>query len=211
LRAAGQPAGTISWWVAGRCSSGPLTCLVTARDRVEVGPPVRGQGRLVDRGIKVEALGRGARVQSLAETAQSPRTDSATRAPVGGEMDRVTQRLHIDRVVLLVNAGHRMCCRRYGHDHRPAMITKAHKPVILAHRLGTFLGVQGAPEWAGFAPWPADPRSFAVDHPSFFSACSCSVVWSGVHDRSLRVSQRRVAGRLSIRADPETTAVSFSP
>ena len=120
-------------------------------------------------------------------------------------MDRVTQRLHIDRVVLLVNAGHRMCCRRYGHDHRPAMITKAHKPVILAHRLGTFLGIQGTPERAGFSrPWPADPRSFAVDHPSFFSACSCSVVWSGVHDRSQRVSQRRLAGRLPIRADPET-------
>jgi hypothetical protein len=40
--------------VAGRCPSGPLTCLVAARDRVEVGPPpVRGEGRLVDRGIKV--------------------------------------------------------------------------------------------------------------------------------------------------------------
>jgi hypothetical protein len=47
-----------------------------------------------------------------------------SRALVGGEMDRVTQRLHIDRVVLLVDAGHRMCCRRYGHDHRPAMITQ---------------------------------------------------------------------------------------
>jgi hypothetical protein len=63
--------------VAGRCSSGPLIYLVTARGRVEVGPPVRGEGRLVDRGIKVQALGRGARVQSLAETAQSPRTGSA--------------------------------------------------------------------------------------------------------------------------------------
>ncbi|HKX16364.1 MAG TPA: hypothetical protein VJN19_14305 [Propionibacteriaceae bacterium] len=46
-------------------------------DRVEVGPPVRVEGRLVDRGIKVQALGGGARVQSLAESAQSPRTDSA--------------------------------------------------------------------------------------------------------------------------------------
>ncbi|HLM21893.1 MAG TPA: hypothetical protein VK390_10250, partial [Propionibacteriaceae bacterium] len=61
-----RAAGTISWRVPGRCSIGPLTCLVTARDRVEVGPPVRGEGRLVDRGIKVQALGRGARVQSLA-------------------------------------------------------------------------------------------------------------------------------------------------
>jgi hypothetical protein len=59
-------------------------------------------------------------------------------------MDRVAQRLHIDRVVLLVDAGYRMCCQRYAHDHRPAMITKAHKPVILAHRLGTFLGIQGS-------------------------------------------------------------------
>ena len=67
-------------------------------------------------------------------------------------MDRVTQRLHIDKVVLLVNAGHRMCYRRHGHDHRPAMITKAHKPVILAHRLGTFLDIQGTPERAGFSP-----------------------------------------------------------
>jgi hypothetical protein len=57
------------------------TCLVTARDRVEVSPRVRGEGRLVDRGIKVQALGRGARVQSLAETAQSPRTDSALAHP----------------------------------------------------------------------------------------------------------------------------------
>jgi hypothetical protein len=46
-------------------------------DRVEVGPPVRGEGRLVDRSIKVQALGRGARVQSFAETARSPWTDSA--------------------------------------------------------------------------------------------------------------------------------------
>ena len=120
-------------------------------------------------------------------------------------MDRVTQRLHIDRVVLLVNAGHRMCCRRYGHDHRPAMITKAHKPVILARSSRYFPRYSGD-SGAGrvLAPWPADPRSFAVDHPSFFSACSCSVVWSGVHDRSQRVSQRRLAGRLPIRADPET-------
>ena len=76
--------------MAGRCSIGPLSCLVTAQDRDEVGPPVRVEGRLVDRGIKVQASGRGARVQSLAETAQSPWTDSA-RAPVGGEMGRVTQ------------------------------------------------------------------------------------------------------------------------
>lgn len=77
-------------------------------------------------------------------------------ALVGGEMDRVTRRLHIDTVVLLVNAGHRMCCRRYGHDHRPAMITKAHKPVIIAHRLGASLGIQGVPG-AGrvLGPWPA--------------------------------------------------------
>ena len=46
-------------------------------DRVEVCPSVRGEGRLVDRSIKVQALGRGARVQSFAETAQSPWTDSA--------------------------------------------------------------------------------------------------------------------------------------
>jgi hypothetical protein len=144
---------------------------------------------MVDRGIKVQALGRGARVQSLAETAQSPRTDSAVAHRWAGRMDRVFQRLHIDRVVLVVNAGHRMCCRRYGHDHRPAMITKAHKPVILADRLGTFLGIQGTPERAGFAPSRADPRSFAVDLPSFLRM-QLSVVWSGVHDRSQRVSQR---------------------
>src|SRR5215218_7209017 len=85
-------------------------------------------------------------------------------ALVGGELDRVTQRLHIDRVVLLVNAGHRMCCRRYGHDQRPAMITRAHKPVILADRLGTFLGIQGTPERAGLSPLAG--RSKII--------CSCS-------------------------------------
>jgi hypothetical protein len=42
-----------------------------------------------------------------------------SRALVGGEMDRVTQRLHIDRVVLLVDAGHRMCCRRAMITVRP--------------------------------------------------------------------------------------------
>jgi hypothetical protein len=115
-------------------------------DRVEVGPPVRGGGRLVDRGIKVQALGRGARVQSLAETAQSPRTDSRTGGRRNGSRHPATS-----RVVLLVNGGHRMCCRRYGHDHRSAMITKAHRPVILAHRLGTFLNILGTPERAGFS------------------------------------------------------------
>ena len=78
---------------------------------------LRGEGRLVDRGIKVQALGRGSGPVARRDCAvASDRFRS--RAPVGGEMDRVTQRLHIDRVVLLVNAGHRMCCRRYGHDHR---------------------------------------------------------------------------------------------
>lgn len=102
----------------GTMSIGPLTCLVTARDRVEVGPPVRGEGRLVDCGIKVQALGRGARSPVVRRDCAVASDRFRSRAPVGGEMDRVTQRLHIDRVVLLVNAGHRMCCRRYGHDHR---------------------------------------------------------------------------------------------
>jgi hypothetical protein len=94
--------------------------------------------------------------------------------------------------------------RRYGDDHRPVMITKAQKPVILAHRLGTFLAILGTPERTGFSgPWLADPRSFAVAHP-FFSASSCSVGWSGVHDRSQRGRQRRLAGRVPIRADAET-------
>jgi hypothetical protein len=70
----------------------PLTCLVTARDVVEVGPPARGEGRLVDRGIKVQALGRGARVESFAETAQSPWTDSALAHWWAAKMDRVIQR-----------------------------------------------------------------------------------------------------------------------
>ena len=84
--------------VAGRCSIGPPDL---SRNGPGPGPPVRGEGRLVDRRIKVQALGRGARVQSLAETAvASDRFRS--RALVGGEMDRVTQRLHIDKVVLLV-------------------------------------------------------------------------------------------------------------
>jgi hypothetical protein len=37
-------------------------------------------------------------------------------------------------------------------DHRPAMITKAHEPVILAHRLSTFLGIQRTPEEAWLSP-----------------------------------------------------------
>jgi predicted ATPase len=148
-----------------------------------------GQGRLVDRGLKVQVFGRGARGPVVRRDCAVASDRFRSRAPVGSEMDRVTQRLHIDRVALLVKAGHRMCCRRYGHDHRH-MITKAHKPVIVAHRLGTLLGIRGLRSGPVLAPWPADPRSFAVDHPSFFSACSCSVAWSGVHDRSQHVSRR---------------------
>ena len=101
-------------------------------DRVEVGPPVRGEGRLVDRGIKVQALGRGARVQSLAETAQSPRTDSALAHRWAAKWIASPSDFTSTVSCCWVNAGHCMCCRRYGHDHRPAMITKAHKPVIPA-------------------------------------------------------------------------------
>jgi hypothetical protein len=61
-----------------------------------------------------------------------------------------------------------MCCRRYGHVHRPALITKAHKP---SHpcRSSRYFPRYSGDSWAGrvLAPWPADPRSFAVDHPLF--------------------------------------------
>lgn len=66
------------------------------------------------------------------------------------------------------------------------VITKAHKPVILAHRLGTFLGIQGLRS----GPGNRGPLAGQIqDHlqlitVSFYSACSCFVVWSGVHDRS---------------------------
>ena len=73
-------------------------------DRVEVGPPVRGEGRLVDRGIRVPASGRGARVQSLAETAQSPRTDSAL-AQWWAVKWIASPSDFTSTVVLLVNAG----------------------------------------------------------------------------------------------------------
>ena len=66
--------------------------------------------------------------------------------------DDSSRALAVDRVVLLVDAGHRMCCRRYGHDHRPALITKAYKPVILAHRLGTFFGIRGLRSGPGSRP-----------------------------------------------------------
>jgi hypothetical protein len=135
-----------------------------------------------------------------------------SRAPVGGEMDRVTRRLHIDRIVLLVNAGHRMSCRRYGHDHRPAMITKAHKPVILAQRLGTFLGSQGTPERAGPRPLAPDPRSFAVDHPSFFSACSCpSYGAESMIEASVSANGASPVDSQFEPIQKPSTAVSFSP
>ena len=67
------------------------------------------------------------------------------------------------------------------------------------------LGVRGTPERAGSsAPGRPIQDRLQLITPSFFSACSCSVGWSGVHDRSQRVSRRRLAGRLPIRADPET-------
>jgi hypothetical protein len=111
---------------------------------------------LVDRGIRVQALGRGARVQSLAETAQSPRTNSA-----------LAQRWAAKWIASpsdFTSPG--SCCWWMpdiaGAVGGTAMITSA---------------FQGTPERAGvLAPWPADPRSFAVDHSSLFSACSCSVV-----------------------------------
>ena len=138
-----------------------------------------GKGRLVDRGIKIQALGRGARVQSLAETAQSPRTDSALAHEWAAKWIASPSGLHIDRVVLLVNAGHRMCCRRYGHDHRPAMITKAHKPVILAHRLGTFLGIQGLRSGPGCRPLAG--RSKII--------CSCSPLLLQAHAAARRMGR----------------------
>ena len=103
-----------------------------------------------------------------------------------------------------------MCCRRYGHDHRPAMITKA---VIVAHRLGTLLGIQGD-SGAGpvLAPWQADPRSFAVDHPSFFSACICSS--DGAESMIEASVSANGASPVDAQFEPiqkPSAAVSFSP
>jgi hypothetical protein len=98
-----------------------------------------------------------------------------------------------------------MCCRRSGHDHRPAMITKPYKPVILAHRLGTFLGIQGTPERAGFSPLgrPIRDHLQLITLPSSAHAAAPSYGAESMIEASVSANGR-VAGRLPIRADPET-------
>ena len=62
---------------------------------------------------------------------------------------------------------------------------------------------RGLRSGAGFSP-SGRPIQDHLQLITLLRACSCSVVWGGVHDRSQRVSQRCVAGRLPFRADPET-------
>jgi hypothetical protein len=105
-----------------------------------------------------------------------------------------------------------MCCRRYGHDHRPAMITKAHKPVIVAHRLGTFLGIQGTPERAGFSP-PGRPIQ---DHLQLITLLlqrmQLSVVWSGVViEASVSANGASAVDSPFESIQKPSAAVSFSP
>ena len=128
-------------------------------------------------------------------------------------MDRVTQRLHIDRVVLLVNAGHRMCCRRYGHDHRPAMITKAHKPVILAHRLGTLLGIQGTPERSGFSPpgRPIQDHLQLLTPPASAHATAPSYGAESMIEASVSANGTSPVDSQFEPIQKPSTAVSFSP
>jgi hypothetical protein len=66
-----------------------------------------------------------------------------------------------------------------------------------------FRGLRSGP---GCRPWPADPRSFAVDHdhPSFFSTCSSPSYGAESMIEASESANGRVAGRLPIRADPET-------
>ena len=174
-------------------------------DRVEVCPSVRGEGRLVDRSIKVQALGRGARVQSFAETAQSPWTDSAFAhwwaakwiASPSDFASTVSCCWWMPDIACAVGGTAVITVRPWS----PSRISQS----SLADRRGTFLGIQGTSERGRvLAPWPTDPRSFAVDHLASSAHPGCSVGWGGIHDRSQRVSQRRHAGRLPIRADPET-------
>jgi hypothetical protein len=128
-------------------------------------------------------------------------------------MDRVTQRLHIDRVVLLVNAGRRMCCRRYGHDHRPAMITKARKPVILLHRLGTFLGIQGTPERAGLSSHgrPIQDHLQLITAPSSAPAAAPSYGAESMIEASVSANGASPVDSHFEPIQKPSTAVSFSP
>ena len=86
-----------------------------------------------------------------------------------------------------------MCCRRSGHDHRPAMITKPYKPVILAHRLGTFLGIQGTPERAGFSPLgrPIRDHLQLITLPSSAHAAAPSYAAESMIEASVQPTARR--------------------
>jgi hypothetical protein len=117
-------------------------------------------------------------------------------------MDRVTQRLRIDRVVLLVDAGNRMCCRRSGHDHRPVMITKAHKRFSL-HIVSVLPRYQGTPERAGSRPGgPIQDHLQLITAPASAHAAAPSDGAESMIDASVS-ADGRVAGRLPIRADPK--------
>jgi hypothetical protein len=112
-----------------------------------------------------------------------------------------------------VNAGHRMCCRRYGHDHRPAMITKAHKPVILAHRLGTFLAIQGTPERAGFSP-PGRPTQDHLQLITPPASAHAAAPWYGAESMIEASVAANGASPVDSQFEPiqkPSTAVSFSP
>jgi hypothetical protein len=116
-------------------------------------------------------------------------------------------------VVLLVNAGHRMCGRRYGRDHRPALITKAYKPVILAHRLGTFLGVRGTPERAGFSPlgWPIQDHLQLIPLPSSAPAAVPSDGAESMIEASVSANGASLVDSQFEPIQKPSTAVSFSP
>src|SRR5215203_4203964 len=114
---------------------------------------------------------------------------------------------------MLVNAGHRMCCPLCGHDHLPAMITKAHKPVILAHRLGTFLGIQETPERAGFSPpgRPIQDHMQLITPPSSAHAAAPSYGAESMIEASVSANGASPVDSQFEPIQKPSTAVSFSP
>jgi hypothetical protein len=113
----------------------------------------------------------------------------------------------------LAMCGHRMCCRRYGDDHRPAMITKADKPVILAHRLGTFLGIQATPERAGLSPpgRPIQDHLQLITLPASAHAAAPSDGAESMIEASVAANGASPVDSQFESIQKPSTAVSFTP
>ena len=128
-------------------------------------------------------------------------------------MDRVTQRLHIDRVVLLVNAGTSHVCRRYGHDHRPAMITKAHKashPCTSSRYFPRYSGDSGAGRV--LAPGrPTQDHLQLITPPSSAHAAAPSYGAESMIEASVSANGASPVDSQFEPIQKPSTAVSFSP